>query len=98
MELPWHIRAIAYMLSRVKTPVIFVDVGKFCEVDLNECESEPCANGGTCIDRPGHFVCVCVEGFGGETCQRAGTVLHQLNSLYIVSLYRTTNSVENLKF
>jgi len=51
---------------------MFTDVGKFCEVDLNECESEPCLNGGACVDRPGYFVCVCVEGFGGETCQREG--------------------------
>jgi len=54
---------------------ILADVGRFCEVDLNECESEPCFNGGTCVDRPGYFVCVCVEGFGGITCQRAGIVL-----------------------
>ena len=52
--------------------MMFADVGKFCEVDLNECESEPCFNGGTCVDRPGYFVCICVEGFGGVTCQRAG--------------------------
>jgi len=52
--------------------MLLFGVGRFCEVDLNECESEPCLNRGTCVDRPGFFVCVCVEGFGGKTCQRAG--------------------------
>jgi len=75
---------------------MYVDVGKFCEVNLNECESDPCVNGGTCVDRPGHFICVCVEGFGGETCQRAGS-LGESNILYR-QLITATNSVEDLNF
>ena len=46
--------------------------GKTCERDLNECESEPCQNGGTCVDYPGRYLCTCPEGFAGDSCHRIG--------------------------
>ena len=36
--------------------------------DIDECSSNPCRNGGVCIDRPAEFVCDCVNGFVGPTC------------------------------
>lgn len=40
-----------------------------CEYEYNECESSPCANGGTCTDRVGEFQCACGRGYTGRTCQ-----------------------------
>ncbi|XP_053401382.1 uncharacterized protein LOC123549404 isoform X2 [Mercenaria mercenaria] len=37
--------------------------------DVNECESNPCNNGGTCVDGVNKFTCTCVPGFTGETCE-----------------------------
>ena len=31
--------------------------------------SDPCVNGGTCIDGVGEYNCVCVDGFAGHNCQ-----------------------------
>ncbi|GBP20649.1 Neurogenic locus notch homolog protein 1 [Eumeta japonica] len=42
--------------------------GERCEYEFNECESSPCANGGTCTDRVGGFVCACGRGYTGRTC------------------------------
>ncbi|KAL4624307.1 lactadherin-like isoform X1 [Arapaima gigas] len=41
----------------------FSPAGEFCKVNL-------CHSGGTCVTREGKppFVCICPEGFGGETC------------------------------
>lgn len=31
--------------------------------------SDPCLNGGTCLDLIGNYQCQCVSGFGGQHCQ-----------------------------
>ncbi|XP_039600573.1 protein Z, vitamin K-dependent plasma glycoprotein b [Polypterus senegalus] len=37
--------------------------------DIDQCKSNPCQNGGTCIDKTGEFVCKCKEGFQGRVCE-----------------------------
>lgn len=38
--------------------------------DINECASDPCYNGGTCInfDNGQGFLCMCPSGYMGEVC------------------------------
>lgn len=36
--------------------------GQNCEIEINECQSHPCQNGGTCIDLVGHYICSCPPG------------------------------------
>ena len=38
--------------------------------DINECESKPCLNNGTCIDRVNGFKCSCPKGLAGDRCER----------------------------
>ena len=37
--------------------------------DIDDCENDPCENGGTCVDAFSGFVCDCAEGYEGATCQ-----------------------------
>lgn len=37
--------------------------------DIDECTSNPCAAGGTCVDQVDGFECICPEQWGGATCQ-----------------------------
>ncbi len=35
--------------------------GKNCEVDINECETNPCLNNGTCTDGFNNYTCSCTS-------------------------------------
>ncbi len=39
--------------------------GVRCQTDVNECSSQPCANGGSCVDQVNGWTCRCAPGFAG---------------------------------
>ena len=44
--------------------------GRHCELPINECESNPCQNGGKCMDAIFGYKCNCENtGFEGEGCE-----------------------------
>ncbi|MBZ3889584.1 Protein crumbs-like protein 2 [Sciurus carolinensis] len=43
--------------------------GDDCSVDVDECASRPCLNGGRCQDLPSGFHCQCRDGYAGLACQ-----------------------------
>lgn len=43
--------------------------GSYCEHNINECDSKPCLNGGTCQDSYGTYKCTCPQGYTGLNCQ-----------------------------
>ncbi|KAJ8047464.1 Deleted in malignant brain tumors 1 protein [Holothuria leucospilota] len=45
------------------------DVGVTCIEDTVSCLNTPCFNGGTCIRLTNGYVCVCLNGFGGDNCE-----------------------------
>ncbi|XP_073713965.1 neurocan core protein-like [Misgurnus anguillicaudatus] len=38
--------------------------------DIDDCQSNPCENGGTCIDKEDSFVCLCLPSYTGDQCER----------------------------
>ncbi|XP_074517911.1 protein jagged-1a-like isoform X2 [Halichoeres trimaculatus] len=42
--------------------------GAYCHENINDCESAPCLNGGTCIDGVRNFLCLCADGWDGARC------------------------------
>lgn len=42
--------------------------GRYCHENINDCGSNPCKNGGTCLDRINSFQCLCREGWEGSIC------------------------------
>ncbi|XP_064483196.1 protein eyes shut-like [Ornithodoros turicata] len=43
--------------------------GYECQTDFDDCRSEPCQSGGTCIDRVAGFSCLCTPGYTGRACE-----------------------------
>ncbi|KAL0994650.1 hypothetical protein UPYG_G00125340 [Umbra pygmaea] len=43
--------------------------GTNCELETNECDSNPCKNGGSCNDLENDYSCTCPQGFYGKNCE-----------------------------
>ncbi|XP_042371842.1 protein jagged-2-like, partial [Plectropomus leopardus] len=43
--------------------------GPDCRININECQSSPCAYGATCVDEINGFRCICPLGRAGVRCQ-----------------------------
>ena len=42
--------------------------------DVDECDSSPCQNGGTCVDGINSYTCNCKKGYIGSNCE-TGNIL-----------------------
>lgn len=74
------IHVIAFLLNRALG--IGIDLSSLLfYLDLNECDSNPCMNGGVCTDGPDSFSCACPDAWTGLRCETgmadiASTNLH----------------------
>ena len=49
-------------------------------LDIDECASDPCDNGGNCTDGENGYTCTCEDGYVGADCEY-GTK-HQSSNLF----------------
>ncbi len=54
--------------------------GKGC-IDRDECLTNPCLNGGICINREPYYLCDCPDGYFGENCE-----VHQQGQIVRLSM------------
>lgn len=48
--------------------------GPRCEININECARNPCANGSTCQDRINDYTCICPPGYTGRHCDKPADI------------------------
>ena len=54
-------------------------------LDIDDCESGPCQNVGTCIDGVNSYTCTCNPGYTGHDCE-TGRITHilRVQKLYFI--------------
>ena len=57
--------------------------------DVNECESNPCGNSGTCTDEVNRYTCKCVAGLTGSVCETSTSAINTRKKHYDVSFVLT---------
>ena len=51
-----------------------------CFSDIDDCDTNPCLNGGTCQDEVNGYTCNCVAGFNGATCNNGKRLYENIRS------------------
>ena len=46
-------------------------------LDIDECASGPCQNGGTCVDQVNGYLCQCAPGYADLQCQTGEGIFSQ---------------------
>ena len=53
-------------------------------VDINECDSNACENGGTCTDMEDGYTCACQRGFIGIECETGNIIFNLYGHTYCI--------------
>ena len=62
-------KKIPYLRAPMYHPLYFFINSNDFHADINECSSNPCLNGGACVDQVNGYVCNCQPGYIGSRCQ-----------------------------
>ncbi|KAK0393458.1 hypothetical protein QR680_000221 [Steinernema hermaphroditum] len=69
--------------------------GPLCNVDIDECEENPCQNNGTCENRHGSYICGCEAFFYGEHCEKGHSADGITDNLNICAGFNCTTKAGN---
>jgi len=72
-------------------PTILNSIVKATCDDVNECSSNPCMNGGVCLNAPQMYQCTCPQSYSGTRCERHCPL--QMDIVFVLDL---SGSVEEV--
>ena len=70
-------------ITVIKTKDILWHSFNFATPDIDECLSEPCQNGGTCINGENEYSCSCIAGWQGDNCETSKTSFNFQEILFL---------------
>ena len=56
-------------------------------LDINECASNPCQNGGTCVDEVNRYSCSCYKGYKGTNCEKGNSNISISMQAHILPIF-----------
>lgn len=66
-------------------------LGKDCDVDIDDCASNPCVNGGECVDQVNTYRCICPVGYTGYQCEVSCIILLWWSSKQFEGVFKSSN-------
>ena len=65
----WFFLSIIEVNEKPSLNALLLLLGPRCEININECASSPCLNGGRCYDEPAAYRCLCSPAYTGTHCE-----------------------------
>ena len=72
------------MILTIINDNFFFFLSLFFSSDINECASQPCLNGGVCIDGVNGYTCQCAQGWGGPRCEDSKLSFHFITNQFSI--------------
>ena len=55
--------------------------------DFDECDNDPCMNGGECMNGDNNYTCKCMPGYAGTNCETGTQIRFFYKLCYLSQLY-----------
>lgn len=59
------------------------------DIEIDECQAQPCVNGAQCEDEINGYACQCKDGYTGSNCEQGTYAIHFLLSLYFHGIIKS---------
>ena len=64
--------------------------------DINECDSNPCQHGATCVNDVNRFQCTCMPGYSGALCENGKAPHSRSIHLFLVAPVKLSEEKEQV--
>ena len=86
------------LLHQFKKPTGLDNLSYTFHLDIDDCQSNPCLNGGSCTDGINDYTCSCLPGYTARNCGIGMIILSSLNKNIFAIMHGTSMSRFNRVF